>query len=273
MTMEVFLNDAYLEEDEALISPLSPGFMYGYGVFETIRVSGKKALFLEQHYTRMVQALSVLGMACPHSETELQSIVGKLLELNGVSEGFVKVVCSKPTPKKQAHQEADILILTGTKTYKEEYATGLKVCLADARRNEFSRIVGIKSMNYTENILEKEAAVQKGFDEALFLNTHDHVAEGCVSNVFWVKDGIVYTPSLDCGILEGTARARVIQQCLELGMPIHEGGYHPEELFDADEVFLTNALMGIMPVSRLEDKVFNLGDFPVTTQLQIRTNF
>lgn len=107
-----------------------------------------------------------------------------MLELNGVSEGFVKVVCSKPTPKKQAHQEADILILTGTKTYKEEYATGLKVCLADARRNEFSKIVGIKSMNYTENILEKEAAVQKGFDEALFLNTQGQVAEGCVSNVF-----------------------------------------------------------------------------------------
>ena len=166
--MKVFLNDAYLEEDAALISPLSPGFMYGYGVFETIRVSGKQALFLDQHYRRMVHALSVLGMTCPYQETELQPIIEKLLELNGVSEGFVKVVCSKPTPKKQPHQEADILILTGTKTYKEEYATGLKVCLADARRNEFSKIVGIKSMNYTENILEKEAAVQKGFDEASF---------------------------------------------------------------------------------------------------------
>ena len=124
MTMQVFLNDAYLEEAAALISPLSPGFMYGYGVFETIRVSGKKALFLDQHYRRMVQALSVLGMTCPYQETELQPIIEKLLDLNGVSEGFVKVVCSKPTPKKQPQQEADILILTGTKTYKEEYATG-----------------------------------------------------------------------------------------------------------------------------------------------------
>ena len=99
--MKVFLNDAYLEEDAALISPLSPGFMYGYGVFETIRVSGKQALFLDQHYTRMVHALSVLGMTCPYQETDLQPIIEKLLELNGVSEGFVKVVCSKPTPKKQ----------------------------------------------------------------------------------------------------------------------------------------------------------------------------
>ncbi|CZR06500.1 aminotransferase class IV [Trichococcus collinsii] len=266
--MKVFLNDAYLEEDAALISPLSPGFMYGYGVFETIRVSGKQALFLDQHHTRMVLALSVLGMTSPYQETELQPIIDKLLDLNGVSEGFVKVVCSKTDSKMQHNQEADILILTGTKTYKEEYATGLKVCLADARRNEFSKIVGIKSMNYTENILEKEAATKRGFDDAIFLNTHDHVAEGCVSNVFWVKDGIVYTPSLDCGILEGTARGRVIHKCTELQIPVREGTYRFEELFRADEMFLTNALMDVMPVSILEDKNFNIGAYQVVPQLR-----
>lgn len=268
MMMQVFLNGVYLEEDAALISPLSPGFMYGYGVFETIRVSGKQALFLDQHFARMVQALSVLGMFCPYQETELRPSIEKLMELNGVSEGFVKVVCSKPTQKKQHNQEADILILTGTKTYKEEYATGLKVCLADARRNEFSKIVGIKSMNYTENILEKEAAVQKGFDEAIFLNTHDHVSEGCVSNVFWVKDGIVYTPSLHCGILEGTARARVIKKCAEFMIPVQEGAYGLEELLSADELFLTNALMDIMPVSLLEEKNFDIGAYQVVPQLR-----
>ncbi|WP_319467733.1 aminotransferase class IV [uncultured Trichococcus sp.] len=266
--MQVFLNGVYLEEDAALISPLSPGFLYGYGVFETIRVSGKQALYLDQHFTRMVQALSVLGMNCPYQETELQQIIEKLLELNGVSEGFVKVVGSKPNPKKQPKQDADILILTGTKTYKEEYATGLKVCLADARRNEFSKIVGIKSMNYTENILEKEAAVQKGFDEAIFLNTHDHVAEGCVSNVFWVKDGIVYTPSLHCGILEGTARARVIKKCAAFQIPVQEGAYGLEKLLSADELFVTNALMDIMPVSLLEDRYFDLGAYQVVPQLR-----
>ena len=268
MTMQVFLNDAYLEEAAALISPLSPGFMYGYGVFETIRVSDKKVLFLDQHYGRMVRALSVLGMTCPYQENELQPIIEKLLDLNDVSEGFVKVVCSKPAPKKQPQQEADILILTGTKTYKEEYATGLKVCLADARRNEFSKLVGIKSMNYTENILEKEAAVQKGFDEAIFLNTHDQVAEGCVSNVFWVKDGIVYTPSLHCGILEGTARARAIKKCAEFKIPVQEGAYGLEKLLSADEVFVTNALMDIMPVSLLEERHLDLGAYQVVPQLR-----
>lgn len=266
--MQVFLNDTYLEEGSALVSPLSPGFMYGYGVFETIRVSCKKVLYLDQHYTRMVRALSVLGMTCPYQVNELQPIIEKLLELNGVSEGFVKVVCSKPVPKKQPQQEADILILTGTKTYKAEYATGLKVCLADARRNEFSKLVGIKSMNYAENILDKEAAVRKGFDEAIFLNTHDQVAEGCVSNVFWVKDGIVYTPSLHCGILEGTARARVLRRCDELRIPVREGAYGLDELLNADEVFVTNALMDIMPVGLLEDRHLDLGAYQVVPQLR-----
>lgn len=266
--MQVFLNDAYIEEDSALVSPLSPGFMYGYGVFETIRVSDKKALFLDQHHGRMVRALSILGMTCPYKETELQPIIEKLLELNAISDGFVKVVCSKPTPKKGPQQEANILILTGMKTYNEQYSTGLKVCLADTRRNEFSKLVGIKSMNYTENILEKEAATNEGFDEAIFLNTHDHVAEGCVSNVFWVKDSVVYTPSLNCGILEGTARARVIERCAALRIPIREGAYGLDELLRADEVFLTNALMDVMPVNRLEERRFDIGAYQIVPQLR-----
>ncbi|CZQ93321.1 aminotransferase class IV [Trichococcus ilyis] len=266
--MKVFLNDAYLDEAIAAVSPLSPGFMYGYGVFETIRVSGSKAVFLDQHYRRMVQSLSVMGMTCPYGEEALNGIIGELLALNGVDAGFVKIVCSKPTPKKQPHQEADILILSGTKTYKAEYATGLKVCLAEAKRNEFSKLVGIKSLNYAENILEKEAATKRGFDEAVFLNTHGHVAEGCVANVFWVKDGVVYTPSLDCGILEGTARARVIQLCAELRIPVREGVYGLDELLGADEVFLTNALMDVMPVSLLEDRRFDLGAYQTVPQLQ-----
>jgi 4-amino-4-deoxychorismate lyase len=266
--MKVFLNDAYLDEAIAAVSPLSPGFMYGYGVFETIRVSGSKAVFLDQHYRRMVQSLSVMGMTCPYGEEALNGIIGELLALNGVDAGFVKIVCSKPAPKKQLHQDADILILTGTKTYSSEYAKGLKVCLAEARRNEFSKLTGIKSMNYAENILEKEAAIRKGFDEALFLNTQGQVAEGCVANIFWVKDGIVSTPSLDCGILEGTARARVIKKCEELEIPVREGAYVLEELYRADELFVTNALMDVMPVCLLEDKSFEIGRYQVVTQLQ-----
>jgi len=144
----------------------------------------------------------------------------------------------------------------------------LKVCLAEARRNEFSKLTGIKSMNYAENILEKEAAIRKGFDEALFLNTQGQVAEGCVANIFWVKDGIVSTPSLDCGILEGTARARVIKKCEELEIPVREGAYVLEELYRADELFVTNALMDVMPVCLLEDKSFEIGRYQVVTQLQ-----
>ena len=100
------------------------------------------------------------------------------------------------------------------------------------------------------------------------MNTHDHVAEGCVSNVFWVKDGVVYTPSMHCGILEGTARARVIKKCAEFQIPVQEGVYGLEELLSADELFLTNALMDIMPVSLLEDKNFDIGAYQVVPQLR-----
>ena len=123
-------------------------------------------------------------------------------------------------------------------------------------------------MKEAENNLEKEAAVKKGFDEANFLNTHDQVAEGCGSNDFWVKDGNVDTPSLHCGILEGTARARIIKKCAALQIPFQEGAYALEELLRADEVFVTNALMDVMPVSLLEERHLDLGAYQVVPQLQ-----
>ena len=155
--MKVFLNTAYLEEDAALISPLSPGFMYGYGVFETIRVSGKQALFLDQTSRAHGPGAFGSGADLPVSRNRVpadyRKIAGAEWRFRRIRKGRLQQTGSS---KKQSYQEADILILTGTKTYKEEYATGLKVCLADARRNEFSKIVGIKSMNYDGKYPGKE---------------------------------------------------------------------------------------------------------------------
>ena len=189
--MKIFMNDAYIEESETRITPFSHGFMYGFGAFETIRVRNQQVLYLGQHHKRLTHACSVLSLKLPYSIEECEAIIGELLSLNAVADGFVKIVASRGN-----QDRTDILFLTGTKVYKKEYETGLKLCLAESRRNEHSKLVGIKSMNYAENIMEKERALRLGFDEAVFLNTNGKVAEGCVSNVFWAKAGIVHTPSI-----------------------------------------------------------------------------
>jgi len=251
-----------MDERTARITPFSNGFMYGFGAFETIRVRNHKALFLDQHCKRLNHACSVLNLEMTYSRAELEATIGKMIGMNAVAEGFVKIVCSRG-----AQAETDVIILTGTKVYKKEYDTGLKICLAASRRNEYSKLVGVKSMNYAENIMEKERALSLGFEEALFLNTSDQVAEGCVSNIFWVKAGTVYTPSSACGILKGTARERVIDRCKALGIPIYEGRYALHELYDADELFVTNSLMEIMPVCLLDDRPFDLKKYKVVLLL------
>lgn len=260
--MKIFMNGEYMDEDRACITPFSNGFMYGFGVFETIRVRNHDALFLAQHYKRLNHACSVLSLEMTYSRAELGETIGKMIGMNAVADGFVKIVCSRG-----AQAKTDIIILTGTKVYKKEYDIGLKLCLAASRRNEYSKLVGVKCMNYAENIMEKECALSRGFEEALFLNTSNQVAEGCVSNIFWVKEGTVYTPSSACGILKGTARQRVIGRCKDLGIPIHEGRYALHELYDADELFVTNSLMEIMPVRLLDDRPFDLKKYEVVPLL------
>lgn len=260
--MKIFMNDAYIEESEARITPFSNGFMYGLGAFETIRVRNRQVLYIGQHHKRLMHACSVLSLKLPYSIEECESIIGELLSLNVVADGFVKIVASRGN-----QDRTDVIFLTGTKVYKKEYETGLKLCLAESRRNEHSKLVGIKSMNYAENIMEKERALRLGFDEAVFLNTDGMVAEGCVSNVFWAKAGIVYTPSCGCGILQGTARERTISRCAALDIPIHTGEYILDELLDADEVFVTNSLMEIMPVQLVGDRQFDIKKYEMVPLL------
>ena len=129
--------------------------------------------------------------------------------------------------------------MTGEKQYISEYQQGLRLCLSNTRRNEFSPLCRIKSLNYLETILEREQAIRQGYDEAVILNTQNHVCEGTISNLFWLKDHQLYTPNLACGLLPGIWREKMIAELAAAEIPITQ-----TQLQHAEKIMIGNSLRG-----------------------------
>lgn len=267
MKMMIFNNSQYVYENEAMISAINPGFMYGYGVFETIQVKGGRVIYLVEHYERMCKSLNKLNLDICFPMNAINDICTKLITENCVNNGFVKVICSLGEKSKP-----DLIIYTGSKNYLEYYEKGYKLTIAASRRNEHSMLSSIKSLNYMENIIEQKRAKDMGFDEAIFLNTKDFIAEGCVSNIFWVKKNKVFTPSLECGILPGIIREKVIKLLSTKNYVVISANYSIDDLYEADEIFITNSLMNIMPVSSFLDKSYNLQAYKLVKWLMEEMN-
>ncbi|MCJ7691325.1 MAG: aminotransferase class IV, partial [Clostridiaceae bacterium] len=139
----------------------------------------------------------------------------------------------------------------------KDYEQGYSLGLSEVRRNAYSNLTYVKSFNYVENIIEKDKIIKKGYDEALFLNTEGYISEGAVSNIFFVRQGIIYTPKIKCGLLPGIIREFVIKNSLSIGFKIEEGEFTLEKLMGAEGIFITNSIMGIMKVNKIEDKVIS----------------
>lgn len=258
MVKVVCLNEQFLPADSARITVLDQGFLYGYGLFETILVRRGKPVFLEEHLKRLAAGCKTLEMALPVSLAKLGQLVQETIKQNGTIDGALRLTFSAgPDP---GGKDGNLVILTRPLPYTEEhYQHGFKAGITTWRRNEHSPIITLKTLNYLENLLAKREARKRGWDEALFLNTAGYVAEGAVSNVFLIKDGQVITPSCNQGLLPGIMRRAVLETCTRLGIPGHERPVTPDELTTADECFLTNSLMEVMPLVEINNRPIGSG--------------
>lgn len=242
--------------------------LFGYGLFETLRGRGEQLEYPSSHYQRMIKGAQVLGLPMPDYESWYAGLTEYILRKKAPSDYALRVTLSggggEDIPPQWLYRIRPI-------PYTEkDYAEGIPITILSSPRNEYSPLVKIKSTNYMENILAKKEAEQKGAREGIWLNTKGHLVEGTMSNLFMVKEGVLYTPALGCGCLPGTRR-EVVKECAEkLGIPYVEGEFSPGFLLEAEEVFLTNALMGIMPVSQVDERRFNLKDsFKDSLRLQL----
>lgn len=245
------LNGTIHKNNEKTVSPLSQAFMFGYGLFETLKVKNGQIIFFDEHMNRLKSGAEILRLKLDRELDDILKDCMKVIQFKELSHGVLKISLVKDI-------SGDSLLVTCREnTYKsDDYLRGFKTEFSDMKRNNHSLLVTVKTNNYLENILEKQKSAERGFDEVLFLNTDNSVAEGAVSNVFWMKDETVYTPCESCGILPGIVREKVILCLKRLGIELKKGEFTKDELLEADEVFLTNSVMDIMPVCAIEDKEF-----------------
>lgn len=213
------------------------GYYFGIGAFETISVEQGKPQFLKEHYKRLMHTLKFLEI-----HRDLEEIKKKTEE--ALAEGEMQN--GRKALKVTVSQENLIINVRENPYKKADYERGFSAAFSSIRRNETSPLVFHKTLNYGDCIMEKRKGKKAGIDEPIFLNTKNEISEGATTNVFFIKDKKIYTPAKECGLLPG-----IIRQYLLETYPVEEKQIFPEDISQYDEMFVTNSLLGIMPVKNL----------------------
>jgi len=270
--MWIYLNGKLVLGDEAIISPYDHGFLYGHGLFETMRVYNGKVFSLDEHLQRLAESGKVLGWPAEIDIDHLPSAIYQTLEKNGLLDASVRLTLSRgiggSRPDPATCGQVTIAIFTSPiePPGNEVYEQGWSVVTAKIRRNLTSPLCKIKTANYLDNILAKAEARQSRAHEALFLNTNGSIAEGTMCNVFFVIQGRLITPDCNSGLLPGITRAKVLQLAAQAGIDIEERQVYPEELLGITEMFMTSSLLEIMPVAMLDEQLVHDGRLGSMTQ-------
>ncbi len=256
------LNGAVLSTEALQVSPLGPGFMFGEGVFETVRVHDSRLLLLEAHHARLAGSMRYLAAPPISTCRELHERCSEVIAANSLASGSVKIVSFR-----EVSGWSELILARAPSYTAARYESGfrLKTVASDQR---IDPLHALKSLNYLPSIHAKRVALAAGFDEAVFFDPQNHVLEGATTNVFIVKNRLVMTPPLRSGILPGIMRGCIMQ------MPspplICECDVVLDELLRADEVFVTNTLLGIMPVARVNENAYDLVGNSITRSLMGR---
>jgi branched-chain amino acid aminotransferase len=260
--MWIFLNDRFVREDEARVSVFDHGFLYGDGVYETIRSYGPRIFMRDQHLTRLYRSAEAIGLAVPIPRQKWPGLLHEAMKRNSVGDGGVDAylritisrgegdigldpaLCKRPT--------VVIMAKALTPPPARFYRDGVTLTIAQTKRNLPQALSPhIKSTNFLNNILAKREAIAAGTFDSLLLNWRDDITECTVSNLFFFTGTTLCTPALACGILDGITRNIVLSLAGEAGLRAEEGYYTVSQLFQARECFLTNTSMEIMPVIRI----------------------
>ena len=267
--MFVFLNNMIVSEADAVVSVYDHGFLYGDGVYETMRAYGGTVFMFEKHMERLGRSASLLRLRVPDQDF-IRDAVARAVQANELSDAYIRITVSRGKgpiglDPDLCHEPTFVVIAERFREYPAHYyEEGTRLVLAGTRRNLKDALnPKIKSLNFLNNIMAKMEAKERGAHEAVMLNAEGFLSEGTVSNIFFFSRGALCTPSLDAGILDGITREVVIRIAQREGIRIQEGMFYPEELFSASEVFFTNTTSEIMPVSMVEDVYYDVGELTV----------
>lgn len=248
--------------EEAVISPFDHGFLYGIGLFETFRTYGGVPFLLERHFARLRQGCEQLGIAFRMDEDEFTRWLQQVMDANQLQEAYVRLTITAgeaelglPTANYNA-PNALLLVKPLPPLSEQLYVDGKSLVQLTTVRNTPEATVRMKSLHYMNNIIAKNELRQRSVPanaEGLMLTESGHLAEGIVSNLFFVIGDVIYTPSLQTGILPGITRQLVIELAEQSNYRVEQGLYTWSHLCAADEVWLTNSIQELVPVTSLVD--------------------
>jgi branched-chain amino acid aminotransferase len=278
MSRQIYISGKFFPQEDAKISVFDHGLLYGDGVFEGLRSYRGKVFRLDEHIRRLYESAKAIWLEIPMSPDEMCDAVNESVHVNKIDDGYIRLVVTRGAgtlgldPNRCSNPQV-IIIADAIALYPRElYEKGLDIVTVSVQRNHPAALSPrIKSLNYLNNILAKIEGIQAGCIEALMLNHKGEVAECTGDNVFLVRGGVLQTPPLEAGILEGVTRDAVIEIAREAGIEVREMPLTKHDVYVADECFLTGTAAEIIPVVRVDSRVIGSGKpGPMTRDLEKR---
>ncbi len=265
----VFHNDRILPIEQVRLSPGQAGLLSGWGLFTTLRIFDGEAFAFERHWRRLERDAARTRLPFPFDAAKVRMHLRELLRANQTREGAARIYVlynkvgfwqsDEPFP------EVDLLLYTaGLPSYREP----ARLSLREHGRHAASALAGVKVTSWLNNVWNLAEAQRRGFDEVVLLNERGEVSECTAANIFCARGGEVLTPPLSAGCLEGVTRAVLLEIGPEAGVPITEQTLRPEDLFTADEVFISSTNRSLLAVSEIEDRKIASAPGPITQGLE-----
>ncbi|MBN2490284.1 MAG: aminotransferase class IV [Planctomycetes bacterium] len=262
------LNGHFLPLREVRVDPVGTGVHSGWGVYTTVRIYGGHPFNVAAHLRRLERDAGRVGIALPEAFGNLANDLADLARRNGVQDGTGRIsVLGAPMGRFSAGGPpgSDLLVLTRD---LQPRPPGESLCVSAHRFHSLGPLANTKTISNLPHIQCRREALLRQFDDALLLNESDHVVEVATGNLFWVRDGKLYTPSPRTGCIEGSTRELLIEEARHQGIEVLEGCFPLADLHPAREAFVSSVSREISPVVRLEDHFFPEVPGPISAALQ-----
>jgi branched-chain amino acid aminotransferase len=268
MHKQLFHNDRILPLEQVRLSPGQAGLLYGWGIFSTLRIYDGVPFAFERHWERLRRDAERINLPLPYDQEPVRKAISQLLQANGVKDGCLRIYfvynrigiwCSQ-----EKMPATDLIMYTVDLPRRPD---PVKLGVLEHGRYAAHPLAGVKVTSWLENVWAAEKAHSRGFEDMLLLNEHGLVAECTAANIYFVHGGKVSTPPEISGCLAGVSRQILLEIAPSSGVPIEERDVTVEEMWAADEVFISSTTREVQPVGSIEDHEYRPVPGPVTKKL------
>ncbi|MGB7283371.1 MAG: aminotransferase class IV [Candidatus Acidiferrum sp.] len=264
----IFHNESLLPVEKVRLSPGQAGLICGWGLFTTLRIFRGEAFAYERHWRRLEKDAAIIRLPMPYSSAKVRLHLHEVIRANQVAEGSARIYLVYNQvgfwQSEEKLPEVDLIIYTAP---VPQYREPVRLTLREHGRHAASPLAGVKTTSWLQNVWTVAEAQKEGFDEVVLLNERGEIAECTAANIFAVKDGKVFTPPLNSGCLEGVTRGILFEIAPEAGVPVVQQALRPEDLYSADEVFISSTNRNLIGVGEIAGHKIATAPGPVTHQL------